>query len=554
MTQAVWSTAHGRFLETTDLAGDADLAPRGALRPHPRRVRSTLVVWPDPTLLLVVQAIAVALGAPAVFLLARKHLATERGGARVRAGLPALPGRPVARRDGLPSRRARDAVAALGLLVPRRGSARRLRRGRRGRLSDQGARRPRRWRRSGSGTRWRAAGSERGSRSPSPALPWPSSRSRSSCRTCARRRRHRSPRGTTQSAGRPAGSSKTSSPIRRPWRARRRRAATCATWRTCSGRSAGCRCCRPASLTALPELAANLLSSTRTQTSIHFHYTAGAIPGLIVGGDLRRGPARAARRRLARGSRSSGRLGVVANSARRRCPPGDTYPAARRSARDAHRARARPHAEGARADPGGRNGQRDQHARRPSVRAAADLQLSTRGRRPGSPSTRGGRRTSTRLRRGPLRRAAGREPCVDGRWRLMCSRGRRARLSATLPPPPHNHPPLHPPVTPATPPLDLPTIGPSGICLWQEVRGSGRAASEARGHGPRPAARVTGQARYQTREVWRSSGAGAPRRAPSRARPRTPGGRGRRRRRTRRRERKATESGSPSCSSRDGSA
>ena len=39
----------------------------------------------------------------------------------------------------------------------------------------------------------------------------------------------------------------------------------------------------PVTLTAAPELAANLLSSTRTQTSIHFHYVAGAIPGLIVG-------------------------------------------------------------------------------------------------------------------------------------------------------------------------------------------------------------------------------------------------------------------------------
>jgi uncharacterized membrane protein len=37
-----------------------------------------------------------------------------------------------------------------------------------------------------------------------------------------------------------------------------------------------------AALTALPELALNLLSDTRTQTSVHFHYTAGAIPGLIV--------------------------------------------------------------------------------------------------------------------------------------------------------------------------------------------------------------------------------------------------------------------------------
>ncbi len=34
---------------------------------------------------------------------------------------------------------------------------------------------------------------------------------------------------------------------------------------------------------ALPELAINLLSSTPTQTSIHFHYTAGLIPPLVIG-------------------------------------------------------------------------------------------------------------------------------------------------------------------------------------------------------------------------------------------------------------------------------
>jgi uncharacterized membrane protein len=37
-----------------------------------------------------------------------------------------------------------------------------------------------------------------------------------------------------------------------------------------------------AALTALPEIAANVLSETRTQTSIHFHYTATAIPGLVA--------------------------------------------------------------------------------------------------------------------------------------------------------------------------------------------------------------------------------------------------------------------------------
>jgi uncharacterized membrane protein len=35
-------------------------------------------------------------------------------------------------------------------------------------------------------------------------------------------------------------------------------------------------------LTALPEVALNLLSDVSTQTSIHFHYTAAAIPGLVV--------------------------------------------------------------------------------------------------------------------------------------------------------------------------------------------------------------------------------------------------------------------------------
>jgi uncharacterized membrane protein len=37
---------------------------------------------------------------------------------------------------------------------------------------------------------------------------------------------------------------------------------------------------------ALPELALNVLSGTRTQSSIHFHYTAGAIPGLLAGAVL----------------------------------------------------------------------------------------------------------------------------------------------------------------------------------------------------------------------------------------------------------------------------
>ena len=63
-----------------------------------------------------------------------------------------------------------------------------------------------------------------------------------------------------------------------------------------------------AALTAAPELLLNLLSGTRTQTSIHFHYTAGALPGLFVAAVL--GAARL-RRRYAWANRPEGRAVVV---------------------------------------------------------------------------------------------------------------------------------------------------------------------------------------------------------------------------------------------------
>jgi uncharacterized membrane protein len=63
-----------------------------------------------------------------------------------------------------------------------------------------------------------------------------------------------------------------------------------------------------AALTAAPELALSLLSDTRTQTSIHFHYTAGALPGLMVAAVL--GAARI-RRRYAWARRPEGRAIVV---------------------------------------------------------------------------------------------------------------------------------------------------------------------------------------------------------------------------------------------------
>ena len=67
-----------------------------------------------------------------------------------------------------------------------------------------------------------------------------------------------------------------------------------------------------AALTAAPELLLNLLSGTRTQTSIHFHYTAGALPGLFVAAIL--GAARI-RRRFAWARRPEGRAVVVSTLA-----------------------------------------------------------------------------------------------------------------------------------------------------------------------------------------------------------------------------------------------
>ena len=63
-----------------------------------------------------------------------------------------------------------------------------------------------------------------------------------------------------------------------------------------------------AALTAVPDLAVNVLSDTRSQTSIHFHYTAGALPGLMVAAVL--GAARL-RRRFDWARRPEGRAVVI---------------------------------------------------------------------------------------------------------------------------------------------------------------------------------------------------------------------------------------------------
>jgi uncharacterized membrane protein len=81
MVQAVWSTAHGHPLRMTDLNGDQ--ISRLAAHVDPILVLFTPLwwIWPSPNMLLAVQAVAIAAGAVPVFLLARKHLGSAQAGA-----------------------------------------------------------------------------------------------------------------------------------------------------------------------------------------------------------------------------------------------------------------------------------------------------------------------------------------------------------------------------------------------------------------------------------------------------------------------------------------
>jgi uncharacterized membrane protein len=81
MTQAVWSTADGRPLDVTELGGEQISRLGAHVDPILAAFAPVWWLWPDPTLLLVVQAVALALGALPVFWLGRKHLGSDRAGA-----------------------------------------------------------------------------------------------------------------------------------------------------------------------------------------------------------------------------------------------------------------------------------------------------------------------------------------------------------------------------------------------------------------------------------------------------------------------------------------
>jgi uncharacterized membrane protein len=78
MAQAVWSTAHGHFLESTTVAGREVTRLGVHVDPILALFVPAWLVWPSPLMLQVVQAAAVAAGALPVFWLARKHLRSDR--------------------------------------------------------------------------------------------------------------------------------------------------------------------------------------------------------------------------------------------------------------------------------------------------------------------------------------------------------------------------------------------------------------------------------------------------------------------------------------------
>ena len=77
MVQAVWSTAHGRPLDVTELTGEQINRLGAHVDPLLVGLAPLWWVWPSPTMLVVVQAIVLSTGALPVFWLARKHLGSE---------------------------------------------------------------------------------------------------------------------------------------------------------------------------------------------------------------------------------------------------------------------------------------------------------------------------------------------------------------------------------------------------------------------------------------------------------------------------------------------
>ena len=80
MTQAVWATAHGHPLAITTLAGDQASRLGSHVDPILVLFAPLWWLWPSPSMLLTVQAVAIAFGALPVYRLARKHVGSDHAG------------------------------------------------------------------------------------------------------------------------------------------------------------------------------------------------------------------------------------------------------------------------------------------------------------------------------------------------------------------------------------------------------------------------------------------------------------------------------------------
>ena len=80
MVQAVWATAHGHPLQVTSLQGEQISRLASHFDPILIAFAPLWLIWPSPDLLVTVQAAAIALGALPLYRLARKHLGSTRAG------------------------------------------------------------------------------------------------------------------------------------------------------------------------------------------------------------------------------------------------------------------------------------------------------------------------------------------------------------------------------------------------------------------------------------------------------------------------------------------
>ena len=78
MVQAVWSTANGSFLDTTDVSGVQFNRLGAHVDPVLAAFAPLWMVWSSPEMLLVAQAVIVSLGALPAFWLGRRWLGDDR--------------------------------------------------------------------------------------------------------------------------------------------------------------------------------------------------------------------------------------------------------------------------------------------------------------------------------------------------------------------------------------------------------------------------------------------------------------------------------------------